>query len=139
MPFAPCAVASMQDKLKSAENVIKRDLASEHFSGTFKPGFGGPFLRDQRLDLTGWYPPDEGYFWIMQTLVSTPEGSDSDGLPSYMANGSNNHMLQFTVKLSGKRDEDYFRTGGTGPGFEYSLPSSLTSLSPPDFFPNKCS
>src|SRR5271168_5463222 len=73
------AVGSMQDKLKSAENVIKRDLASEHFSGTFKPGFGGPFLRDQRLDLTGWYPPDQGYFNITQGSVSTQEGVDSDG------------------------------------------------------------
>ena len=122
------AVASMQDKLKSAENVIKRDLASEHFSGIFRPGYGGPFLRDQRLDLTGWYPPDEGCFSI-NTVAGYNEGNDSDGLPSFYApQGS---LLQFTIKLSGKRDEDYCRAVPYNP----LIASGASNANPPDFNP----
>jgi hypothetical protein len=124
------AVGSMEDKLRSAENVIKRDLSSEHFGGIFKPGYAGAFLRDQRLDLSGWMPPDEGYFSFRQGTVSFLEGgaNDSDGVPSYVSpNPSTNpvigtppsppaatHWLAFTVKLSGRRAEDYFRA--TNPG-----------------------
>ncbi len=100
------AVGSMEDKLRSAENVIIRDLASEHFGGTFRPGLSGPFLRDQRLDLSGWAPPDEGYFRIVQLSKSTNEGVDGDNVPSFAAT---NHSLQFTVKLPGRRAEEYFR------------------------------
>jgi len=144
------AVGSMEDKLRSAENVIKRDLSSEHFGGTFRTGYSGAFLRDQRLDLSGWTPPDEGYFAIRQGTVSFAEGTqaglsqmpvDGDGLPSFVSPNPNqnptigaippagSHWLQFTVKLSGRRAEDYFRA--TNPG---NMPSPLdfaTGVQPP--------
>src|SRR4051812_37821066 len=64
------AVGQMQEKLKSAQMVLKRDLSAEHFGGNFRVGYSGPFVRDQRLDLSSWSPPDEGYFEIIQTAQS---------------------------------------------------------------------
>ena len=99
------SVGQMQEKLKSAQMVLKRDLTSEHFGGTFRPGFGGPYVRDQRLDLSGWTPPDQGYFQIVQPSPGNWEGIDSDGLWSTYAV---DHSLRFTVKLSGAREQDWF-------------------------------
>ncbi len=99
------SVGQMQEKLKSADMVLKRDLSAEHFDGNFRVGYNGPFVHDQRMDLSGWTPPDQGYFEIQQGAASTQEGVDSDGIPSYMAT---NHKLRFTTKLSGKRNEDWF-------------------------------
>lgn len=99
------AVALMQDKLRSVENVLKRDLASQHFGGQFQEGFSGPSVRDQRLDLIGWMPPSQGYFDLYAPPVVPAEGVDSDGLRSTIAT---NHWMRFTVQLTGKRQEDWF-------------------------------
>ena len=123
------SVGQMQERLKSAEIVLKRDLGAEHFGGNFKPGFSGPYVRDQRLDLVGWLPPDEGFFAIIHGNAnqvqgsdnSISEGPDSDGLYSFRAV---NHTLHFTVKLSGKREEDYFYAWA---------PTNIANASPADF------
>jgi hypothetical protein len=109
------AVGQMQDKLCSARDVIRRDLASEHFGGVFQQGFSGPYVRDQRLDLIGWQPPDEGYFEFRQAAPSVEEGRDSDGVPSFRAGREEGHSLRFTARLTGKRQEDWFYAyaGGT--------------------------
>ena len=113
-------VGQMQDRLRSAQNVLKRDLSSEHFGGLFQQGINGPYVRDQRLDIIGWKPPEEGYFEVRQLTPSqielAPNGTplvDGDGIPSYAAT---DHSLRFTVKLTGKRQQDWFYAAGTGGG-----------------------
>jgi len=117
-------VGQMQDRLRSAQNVLKRDLSSEHFGGLFQQGINGPYVRDQRLDIIGWKPPEEGYFEVRQLTPSqielAPNGTplvDGDGIPSYAAT---DHSLRFTVKLTGKRQQDWFYAfvagNGTGIG-----------------------
>ena len=106
-------VGQMQDRLRSAQNVLKRDLSSEHFGGLFQQGINGPYVRDQRLDIIGWKPPEEGYFEVRQGSPSVVEASDGDGVPSYFAT---DHSLRFTVKLTGKRQQDWFYAAGTGGG-----------------------
>ncbi len=119
------AVALMQDKLRSAENVLRRDLSAQHFGGQFQEGLSGPSVRDQRLDLFGWMPPDQGYF----ELFAPPgivEGHDMDGLPSTIAH---NHWMRFTVQLTGKRQEDWFYASApAGSG----LPGNVMTAPPND-------
>jgi type II secretory pathway pseudopilin PulG len=131
------AVALMQDKLRSADNVIKRDLAAEHFGGPFQEGYSGPYVRDQRMDLTGWMPAPQGYFEIMSAAPTSAsgnvEGTDADGLPSTSAT---NHSIRFTAKLTGKRQEDWFYAfGPSGQG----LPTQVTNLGDPNFNPTSAS
>ena len=114
------AVGQMQDRLKSAENILKRDLASEHFGGIHRQGFSGPYVRDQRMDLVGWMPPEEGFFTVTQASDSVPEGTDGD----VDSSRATNHSLQFTIKLTGKREEDYFTA---------QAPGNVAALSPSDF------
>jgi len=119
------AVGQMQDRMRSAQNVLKRDLAAEHFGGLFQQGLSGPYVRDQRLDLVGWKPPEEGYFEVKQGSPSQVEAFDSDGIPSYVAT---NHSLRFTVKLTGKRQQDWFyAAGATGGDLDFSISSAAAT------------
>lgn len=120
-------IANLQTKLVAAQVVMQRDLSAEHFGGNFRPGFGGPYVADQRLDRLGWIPPEQGFFTISH---AAPTGSnngenggafDNDGLPSFAAV---NHTLHFTSRFSGKRDEDYVYA---------QAPNNIAMLSPADF------
>lgn len=88
----------LSERLRTASDVIKNDLAQEHFGGPFVPGFSGPRLSDQRLDRLGWVPPRQGYFMLYQRNASTYEGADSDFLSYSFANDNNNHILAFTSR-----------------------------------------
>ena len=111
------AAGDLAERLRSANNIIRKDLASEHFDITDQDpiGLSGPYLRDQRLDMKGWMPPRRGFVRIWQftdsTITSPPanvivnENSDSDGLISSRAN---NHILHFTSKLRANQPGEYF-------------------------------
>ena len=121
------AVGNMQEKLRSTTTIIKRDLAAQHFDGVFLPGLQGPYLSDQRLDVTGWVPPDQGFFRVWQApvpnyggLPTIIEGSDADGIQSTRAF---THMMHFTVRLPGNRFNELF----------VAAAPLLAGLSPPDF------
>ena len=96
----------MQDKLRSASNILKRDLNAAHFDGPFQPGLSGPYLSDQRLDLSGWTPPAAGFFHARQGYVNgSPtyyEAPDADGVYSSRAT---QHLLHFTVVLPPGADD----------------------------------
>ena len=85
----------LSERLRTATDVIRNDLAQEHFGGPFVLGFSGPRLSDQRLDRLGWVPPRQGYFMVYQAAPSVFEGTDSD-LLSYSS--STNHILAFTSR-----------------------------------------
>jgi type II secretory pathway pseudopilin PulG len=126
------AIGDMQEKLRAAAIIMQRDMAKGHFGGKFQPGLSGEYLSDQRLDLPGWSPPDEGYFEIRQAGVGTWEGQDNDGVWSTRSDGTTSHTMRFTSRSSGKREEDwnyaYLDNGNPWPGI-----AAAASVGNPDF------
>lgn len=103
----------MQEKLRGAATVIRRDLTRPHFS-TDNKEFNGEDLGDQKLDNGSWTPPTEGYFRIFQTVNRSPDGFDPDdptltAMHYRVADASTQgDLLQFTVKQRGaRRDQSY--------------------------------
>ena len=93
--------AQLQSNARSGINIIRKDLAQEHFEGPYHRG--GPNLGDQRLDLAGWRPPRAGYFEIFQGIPSgyepgPPLGFLPDGEGNYSTR-ANTHSLKFTIRL----------------------------------------
>ena len=101
------SVGLLQDRLRAASTVMKRDLASNHFQGPFEAGFSGPQLSDQRLDRVGWRPPQGGYFYLEQgdPLPNAIEGFDPDGLWSTRAV---NHRMSFTMNVPMSASSEIF-------------------------------
>ncbi len=98
----------LSERLRTGSDVIKNDLAQEHFGGPYVPGFTGPRLSDQRLDRLGWVPPRQGYFMLYQGAAatgSTYEGSDSDALAYSSATS---HILAFTSRRPAGAAESLF-------------------------------
>jgi prepilin-type N-terminal cleavage/methylation domain-containing protein len=87
------AAGELAERLRSAGTVIRNDLAAPHFESNGLNAHKNEFLRDQRLDLPKWQPPDRGYFRIWQGSQSTPENSDSEGISFSRAT---DHALVFT-------------------------------------------
>jgi type II secretory pathway pseudopilin PulG len=92
------AIGDMQERLRAATTVLRRDLQAEHFDGRRR-------LSDP--DFWNQGPPREGFFRIWQGLATARlvEGTDPDGLPSFRAN---DHALAYTVRNRGNRREDFF-------------------------------
>jgi type II secretory pathway pseudopilin PulG len=103
----------MQEKLRAAATIIRRDLTRPHFEKVESEGWGGENLSDQRLDLPSWQPPTQGYFRIYQQGVGAVDGPDPDD-PTMIHYHSPTlgedigHVLQFTTKLRGIRRDQYF-------------------------------
>ena len=91
------AIGDMNERLRSASSVLRRYLQADHFEG-----------RKRLSDLDFWKngPPQEGFFRIIQSGPSVPEGTDLDGLPSFR---STTQALHFSVKLRGNARGDYYR------------------------------
>jgi hypothetical protein len=129
-------VGSMQEQLRYATNILRRDLSAPHF-GKETTALNGPYLSQQRADLFDWQPPREGFFRIIQGSNSVLEGIDGDGIPSFRAV---DHALQFTVRLDmnaggGTGRDQFFRTSqipmpfmdGFASGTEYLAPDNQYS------------
>ena len=67
------SAGDMQERMRQGAQIIRRDLAAEHFDGPFIGGRQGRRLGEQRLDLPGWAPSKGGYFEIRQFTTSIPE------------------------------------------------------------------
>jgi prepilin-type N-terminal cleavage/methylation domain-containing protein len=96
------AVGDMTDRLRGAAHQIRKDLASDHFEGSWRlsdANFGNPNARR----------PACGFFQIKQFGPSLPEGQ-CDGVQSYRAPAApgQSHVLYMTVKRRGNRPEDFF-------------------------------
>lgn len=120
------STGDLMTQLRSAGEVIKRDLKTDHFIGDSN-GIGRR-LSEQRLDqlqvtdtmpmqpagtpgkyqLGGWAPPKEGFFRIKST-PSSDEGFDGDGLQSSRAT---DHYMHFTSILLPEDTNPY--TAGVG-------------------------
>jgi type II secretory pathway pseudopilin PulG len=145
------SVSQMQERLKSAHMVLKRDLEADHFAGLPNnpaAGGGGTKLSQQRLDQDGWVPTTDGFFCIMQGTnpsngnlpfifdnPNDPSGAASDGLPSTRAV---THSLHFTALLKPDpliatipHEEDFFYANA--PNGAGGTPN-LAGQSPVDFW-----
>jgi prepilin-type N-terminal cleavage/methylation domain-containing protein len=110
------SVGDMEARLRTVSTVMYRDLGASHFEGNLKLSeiFGN----------THNSPPAEGFFRIWQGSTPGPavalvnngnppvptnesEGTDADTVPSFR---STDHILHFTVKLSGNNRQDFFAT-----------------------------
>jgi hypothetical protein len=115
----------LQEELRTASIVIKRDLAARHFNTPTDPlikAVGGPYLHQQKINLVSWVQPEIGY---VRFDSSTPLQEATDGLglvSSYAAT----HWMQFTVNLDGNRLEDLFVTNIGGN-------AAISNLSPSPF------
>jgi len=100
------AVGDLNDSLRTAANMLRSDLAADHFDGKRR-------LSDSRFWIDG--PPQQGYFffYLPQSGV-TPEGVDADNLPSRRNTGPT--VLAFTVKAKGNRPQDFFSIQLPTPG-----------------------
>jgi type II secretory pathway pseudopilin PulG len=90
------AIGDMCQKLRAATNMLRRDLAADHFEGRRR-------LSDPNFWQNG--PPREGYFRIYQDTNPVQEGHDLDNVWSYL---STNQILRFTSKFHGNGRESYF-------------------------------
>jgi hypothetical protein len=92
-------VGDMQEKLRAAASILRKDLAADHFEGKKR-------LSDLNFWLDG--PPREGYFRIYQGAASVVEGLDGDGIPSNMAA---THAISFTVKRRANQRDQFASVG----------------------------
>jgi len=95
----------MQEKVRPVLTLLQRDLGAYHFEGSKK-------LSDPDFWKNG--PPDQGYFMVWQESPydsfegTTVEGND--GVKFSRSASLANHMLAFSVKLSGNSPEELFKT-----------------------------
>jgi prepilin-type N-terminal cleavage/methylation domain-containing protein len=90
------ALGDVQDQLRSGLNLLKADLAHDHFEGS-----------RHLSDVNFWDEPRrEGFFRVEQKSLPTKEGTDLDGVnPSYRAT---DHVLQFSVRHRGNGRQNFF-------------------------------
>lgn len=89
------AIGDMQEKLRTATNILRDDLAQDHFEG--KRRLSDPDIVTLR--------PREGFVKIYQGTASVLDGVDADGIPSYSAV---DHVLNFSCKQRGNRRENVY-------------------------------
>jgi hypothetical protein len=143
----------MQEQLRTAAVVMKADLRQPHFND---PGSSrGEYLSDPGLDLRdpNWVPPDKGYFRIDfgagSLTDATDEGVDPDDtsllrtrrlpiIPSASDVTGLYPTLQFTVRLSGDRQDQQFSTQTTVPGLSaWSQPTYTAAMYGANVFTSK--
>lgn len=94
------SAGDMAEKLRATTQILQRDLAADHFDG--KKHLSTP-------DFWSKGPPRQGYFRIWQGSAGVPEGPDLDGIVSYR---SVDHMLAFTIHLTGNQMSDFLSASG---------------------------
>lgn len=97
------AQGEMMDQLRSAGEVIKRDLGNPPFQSNPIPGTPGDRSRLSMYRQNDNLPLG-GYFRVASP-ASTSEGPDYDAITSYVAT---NHSLQFTAIASGNADANQY-------------------------------
>lgn len=124
----------MQEQLRTASVAMKSDLGKPHFND--KGSAFGEYLSDDALDPTSvtWSPPTKGYFRIDfgrgSLDAAADEGMDPDDpslirtrrLPSKVNTATELYpSLQFTVRLSGERRDQFFTAPHNGIGGSNNL------------------
>src|SRR5262249_14836729 len=89
-------IGDMQNNQRTCLAALRTDLTRDHFDGKRRLSDGGLLVTE---------PPREGFFVVYQGAASTSEGNDADGVPSYYSQA---HILHFTVKARGNREESFY-------------------------------
>lgn len=96
------SIGDMDERMRSAATLLRRDLAADHFEGKRR-------ISDESFWIQG--PPREGFFRIWHgtptsaiSLINVFEGADGDQVLSTRAT---DHMLHFSVKLRGNQRQDF--------------------------------
>ncbi len=129
----------LQAGLRTAANIMRRDLAADHFEG--KKRLSDPSLWSFNPTTTvPQGPPREGFFSLYQNsspqaaLGSFLEATDGDGTKSWRSTMDpsaqpyppiSNQILHFTVKLRGNQQPSFFSA-------KIGAPSILSTLGSPD-------
>jgi prepilin-type N-terminal cleavage/methylation domain-containing protein len=113
------SVCDLQEKLRTAASIIRRDLRANYYKFTapatatlFTPGSSQDNVRLSFFnfaDTTNYQPPTEGFLRLWQEGALTNEGVDGDGLACFRMSATDN-LLHFSIKLEkdGKyRPESY--------------------------------
>jgi type II secretory pathway pseudopilin PulG len=110
------AIGDMQERLRSATMVLRRDLSADHFEGRRR-------LSDSADVWNFQGKPREGFFRLVGATAGQDEGADADSIPSRRRT---NPVLHFTVKLRGNQRSDFL---------SIDVPaSSRLVTTPTDFF-----
>jgi type II secretory pathway pseudopilin PulG len=133
---------NMQEQLRSASVTMRSDLTKPHFNDK---GSSAEYLSDGPLDPTQptWTPPDKGYFRIdcgsgsVYAIVEEGMDPDDPSLPRTRrlpttANASTDlyPSLQFTVRLPGERQDQFFTTSGAGASLsQWNQPNYMAGAS----------
>jgi type II secretory pathway pseudopilin PulG len=103
------ALGDMQERLRAAATVLRRDLAADHFEGHRR-------LSDPNFWTDGY--PGQGFFRISQGSASIKEGFEPDLVlpaPDVIAPvRATDHVLHLSVKLRGNGREDFFSANVPG-------------------------
>ncbi|MBI3409449.1 MAG: prepilin-type N-terminal cleavage/methylation domain-containing protein [Planctomycetes bacterium] len=98
-------IGDMQEKLRTATNLLRNDLIQDHFEAKRR-------LTDADIFTTR---PREGFFKVSQLYASGVDGLDADNLYSLnastdalLAARNNGHVLNFTNKQRGNRREKFY-------------------------------
>jgi len=104
------SVGSLQDQLRAATEMIRRDLQADHFvprdSRTIGHLISGPRLSDQWPTDPAWQPPVGGFFHIESDKTGAIEADDSDSL--HFAKSGANAVLHFTSILPGDKPQNLY-------------------------------
>ena len=100
------AIGDMQEDLRAAANLMRHDLAQDHFEA--KRRLSDPFTSLQNEKIReGFFVIGQGYYPLQSTKAL--EGTE-DGIPAYRAT---DHFLHFSNKMRGNARDKFF--SGSGP------------------------
>lgn len=107
------SVGGLQDQLRSATEMIRRDLQAPHFvpATGAAAAYSGPRLSDQKLNAgSAWKPPVGGFFHIESDASwGKQEGGVPDQDQLYSTRSTNsNFLIHFTSILAGDRPQNMY-------------------------------
>lgn len=107
------SAGDLADRLRSAENVIRKDLESAHFPAGQIDSAGDSPGKLRISDLTGGLKPPGGYFKITGG-AGISEGFDADGFNSTRAV---DNTLAMTIVRTGNNPSDFFSDNASSSRF----------------------
>jgi prepilin-type N-terminal cleavage/methylation domain-containing protein len=127
------AVCDLQEKLRTAATIIRRDLRANYYVFT-KPAasLAPPSGANKRLsffdfaDTVHFQPPTEGFFRLWQEGALVNEGTDGDGIASLRMQTTDN-LLHFSINLE--------KDGNYRPESYLSVPVPTTGKPPGSLWP----
>lgn len=132
------SVGHLQDQLRAAIEILRRDLQADHFlprdaDPNSHKQISGARLSQQLLTDKDWQPPVGGFFHIESTQYGSTVLPDADGL-TFTTQLANHGVLHFTTILPGDKPQNLY-SANVGPLTYHSPAAEVlyfvdTSLAP---------